>query len=300
MSDAFAMMFPGQGSQSVGMCADVYAQFPVVKTTFNQASEALGYDVWALVSDGPADKLNQTEFTQPALLTADVALWRVWCEHNDARPRLMAGHSLGEFAALVAADSLPFEDAVKLVQARGRFMQSAVPGGIGAMAAIIGLDDTTVTDICDSVADGQVLSPANFNSIGQVVIAGHAEAVDRALPMAKEKGAKIAKRIPVSVPSHCALMQPAADALAKMLETVALKKPTIPVIHNVDVSVKDDPVDIKQALIDQLTQPVRWVDTVKSMEAQGIVDMIECGPGKVLTGLGKRITKQISMAPISF
>lgn len=299
MSNKFAFVFPGQGSQSVGMCADAYAQYPVVQATFQQASDVLGYDMWQLISEGPADKLNQTEFTQPALLAADIALWRAWCEKNASRPAVMAGHSLGEFAALVAAESLFFEDAIKLVQARGHFMQAAVPAGVGAMAAIIGLDNDTVAEVCDLAAGGQVLSPANYNSVGQVVIAGQLEAVERALPIAKEKGAKIAKKIPVSVPSHCALMQPAADELAKALGLVTINEPKIPVIHNADVRVTSDPTAIFKMLIDQLVQPVRWVEIIHTIEAQQITTIIECGPGKVLTGLCKRISKSLVATPIS-
>lgn len=298
MSDHFAFVFPGQGSQSVGMCADAYAQFPIVRTTFEQANDALGYDLWALISNGPADRLNQTDVTQPALLAADVALWRAWCEQQAGRPAVMAGHSLGEFAALVAAEALRFEDAIRLVAARGRFMQQAVPDGVGAMAAIIGLTDEQVRLVCESVADGEVVAPANYNSVGQVVIAGHAGAVDRAINIAKEQGARLAKRIPVSVPSHCALMQPAADNLSVSLQEITVSLPKIPVIHNVDVATQLSPEAIKQALVAQLTQPVRWVETIQKIAADDITTFYECGPGNVLVGLIKRISKSLNPSPI--
>ena len=292
---SFAVVFPGQGSQSVGMLSDVANQSQIIKQTFAEASAVLDYDLWALVQNGPEDKLNQTEFTQPALMAADIALWRYWCDTNDARPQVLAGHSLGEFVAFVAADAIDFKDAVKLVRDRGRFMQAAVANGVGAMAAIIGLDNEKVQALCDDAAQGEVVSPANFNSIGQVVIAGDKAAVERAVANAKPVGAKLAKLIPVSVPSHCALMQPAAEQFKKTLDAVRIQLPSIPVIQNVDAKIHDDVESIRQALINQLTQPVQWVATIQAMQAQGVTEIIECGPGKVLQGLIKRIDRNISL-----
>lgn len=289
-----ATVFPGQGSQSVGMLADL-ATSDIVKQTFEQASEVLGYDLWALASQGPAERLNQTEYTQPALMAADVALWRHWCDTQEERPAVLAGHSLGEFVAFVCAEAISFSDAIKLVADRGRLMQAAVPAGVGAMAAIIGLQDEQVQTVCNQAADGEVVSPANFNSLGQVVIAGHTAAVERALPLAKTAGAKIAKLIPVSVPSHCALMQPAAEGLAKSLASISINKPLIPVIQNVDAQAHDDPAIIRDNLVKQLTQPVRWVATIQAMQSENITDIIECGPGKVLSGLIKRISRDITL-----
>ncbi len=304
MAEKLAVVFPGQGSQSVGMLATAAEQYPIIRKTFTQASDVLGYDVWELVSQGPAEKLNQTEYTQPALMAADVAWWSLWCEQNDERPVVLAGHSLGEFVALVCAGSINFETAVQLVADRGRFMQAAVAAGEGAMAAIIGLTDDQVRAVCDQVravcdqVDGTV-SPANFNSKGQVVIAGQHAAVVQAVDIAKADGAKLAKLIPVSVPSHCALMQPAADQLAESLVAIDIKAPAIPVIQNVDAQIHDDPATIRQCLVDQLTQPVRWVQTIEAMQSQGITNIVECGPGKVLAGLIKRITRDIALQPYS-
>ena len=289
-----AFIFPGQGSQRVGMLSDLIEQHTVIQTTFATASEVLGYDLWALALNGPAEKLNQTAFTQPALLAADISLWRIWQQY-DVQPTLLAGHSLGEYAALVAADVLGFEDAIHIVSKRGEFMQQAVPAGQGAMAAIIGLEDEVVATVCHEAAADEVLSPANYNAIGQVVIAGSQAAVDRALPLAKAAGAKLARLIPVSVPSHCALMKPAALQLTEVLQSVEFKSPNIPVIHNVDALQHDDPESIRQALISQLDQPVRWVASMQAMVAQGITQLIECGPGNVLTGLMKRIDKTVTL-----
>lgn len=294
MTNTVAMIFPGQGSQSVGMLSAYVAQYPLVQEYFSRASDVVGYDLWDVVQNGPADKLNQTEITQPALLTADVALYEIWKSLDAPKPAMMAGHSLGEYSALVCANALTFEDAVKLVQKRGEAMQAAVPAGTGAMAAILGLADDKVVELCDAHKNHDVLSAANFNSVGQVVIAGHQAAVQRAVDAAKSFGAKLAKVIPVSVPSHCALMQPAAEALSAVMETVTVLAPTIPVVHNVDVSVHEVPDKIKEALIAQLTQPVRWVDTIQWLQSQGITQCVECGPGKVLTGLNKRIDKTLT------
>ena len=286
-----AMVFPGQGSQSVGMLAPLAQAFPVVAETFAQASEALGYDLWARVQQGPAELLNQTACTQPAMLTAGVATWRCWQQKTDNTPAMMAGHSLGEYTALVCTGALRFEDAVRLVEKRGTLMQNAVPSGAGAMAAILGLDDEQVVTVCAQAAEGRVVSAANFNSPGQVVIAGHAEAVERAMGLAKAAGAKRALPLPVSVPSHCALMKPAADAFAAELASTQIHLPSIAVIHNVDVSVKDNVDAIREALAAQLYQPVRWVETIRAMHAAGIARVFEMGPGKVLAGLNKRIEK---------
>ncbi|MFC3914180.1 ACP S-malonyltransferase [Pseudaeromonas sharmana] len=289
----FAIAFPGQGSQSVGMLADMAAEFPTIKATFAEASDVLGYDLFDLVMNGPAEELNKTWQTQPALLTSSVALWRVWQELGGQQPQVMAGHSLGEYSALVCAGALAFRDAVKLVELRGRAMQEAVPEGVGAMSAIIGLDNDTITANCAQAAEGQVVSPVNFNSPGQVVIAGHKEAVERANALMKASGAKRALPLPVSVPSHCALMQPAAEKLAVALEEVTICVPVIPVINNVDVAAESDPVRIKEALVRQLFSPVRWTETVVAMADAGVVLEVEMGPGKVLSGLAKRIDSRV-------
>ena len=298
MSDQLAVVFPGQGSQSVGMLADMATEHTLISETFAEASAVLNYDLWDLVSNGPADKLNQTEFTQPALMAADVALWRVWCHTQERRPDVLAGHSLGEFVAFVCAGSIDFAAAVSLVAQRGRFMQQAVPTGVGAMAAIIGLDDAAVTDLCAQAAEGAVVTPANYNSLGQVVIAGDKAAVERAVALAKPASAKLAKLIPVSVPSHCPLMQPAAEQLAQALTEIEIKKPQLPVIQNVDAKVHDDPDKIRDNLVQQLVAPVRWVATIQAMQHQGVTEIIECGPGKVLQGLIKRIDRSLSLSGI--
>ncbi|PSU26139.1 [acyl-carrier-protein] S-malonyltransferase [Photobacterium phosphoreum] len=289
----FAIVFPGQGSQTVGMLADLAEQFDVVKQTFAEASDALGYDLWALVQDGPVEDLNQTQRTQPALLTASVAIWRVWQQQGGAQPVVLAGHSLGEYSALVCAGVIDFQSAVKLVELRGKLMQEAVPAGIGAMSAIIGLDNDAIATACAQAAEDQVCSPVNFNSPGQVVIAGNKEAVERANVLCKEAGAKRALPLPVSVPSHCALMKPAADKLAIALEGLAFNAPTIPVINNADVATEIDPVAIKLALVKQLYNPVRWTETVERMASEGVEELLEMGPGKVLTGLTKRIDRAL-------
>ncbi len=295
----FAIAFPGQGSQSVGMLADMASEYPVVKATFDEASQVLGYDLFALVMNGPAEELNKTWRTQPALLTSSVALWRVWQELGAPLPTVMAGHSLGEYSALVCSGALAFTDAVKLVELRGLAMQEAVPEGVGAMAAIIGLDNESIAANCELAAQGQVVAPVNFNSPGQVVIAGHKEAVERANVLMKESGAKRALPLPVSVPSHCALMKPAADKLAVALQTVEFQAPSIPVINNVDVMAETDAGRIKEALVRQLFSPVRWTETVESMANSGIEFEVEMGPGKVLSGLVKRIDKRVDGTAIN-
>lgn len=295
----FAIAFPGQGSQSVGMLAELADAFPLIKATFDEASQVLGYDLFQLVMQGPVEELNKTWRTQPALLTSSVALWRVWQAQGGAQPTLMAGHSLGEYSALVCAGALAFTDAVKLVELRGLAMQEAVPEGVGAMAAIIGLDNDTIAANCRQAAEDQVVAPVNFNSPGQVVIAGHRAAVERANVLMKASGAKRALPLPVSVPSHCALMQPAAEKLAQALQSVEVKAPAIPVINNVDVSGETDPARIKDALVRQLFSPVRWTETVEKMANEGIEFEIEMGPGKVLSGLVKRIDKRVDGAAIN-
>ncbi|MBL4236603.1 ACP S-malonyltransferase [Vibrio fluvialis] len=295
----FAIVFPGQGSQAVGMLAELGEQYDVVKQTFAEASDALGYDLWALVQNGPAEDLNQTFRTQPALLASSVAIWRVWQELGLEQPEVLAGHSLGEYSALVCAGVIDFKAAIKLVELRGQLMQEAVPAGTGAMYAIIGLDDAAIAKACEEAAQGDVVSPVNFNSPGQVVIAGQKDAVERAGTLCKEAGAKRALPLPVSVPSHCALMKPAAEKLAVALEALAFNTPQIPVINNVDVVAETDPAKIKDALVRQLHSPVRWTEGVEKMAEQGIEKLIEVGPGKVLTGLTKRIVKTLDAAAVN-
>jgi [acyl-carrier-protein] S-malonyltransferase len=295
----FAIVFPGQGSQAVGMLAELGEQYDVVKQTFAEASDALGYDLWALVQDGPAEDLNQTFRTQPALLASSVAIWRVWQEQGLEQPANLAGHSLGEYSALVCAGVIDFKQAIKLVELRGRLMQEAVPAGTGAMYAIIGLDDESIAKACEEAAQGDVVSPVNFNSPGQVVIAGSKDAVERAGALCKEAGAKRALPLPVSVPSHCALMQPAADKLAVALEEIEFNAPQLPVINNVDVVAETDPAKIKDALVRQLHSPVRWTESVQLMNEQGVEKLFELGPGKVLTGLTKRIVKTLTGAAVN-
>jgi len=288
-----AFVFPGQGSQTVAMLSD-FAQNETVHNTFKEASQALGYDLWQLVAQGPAEKLNQTNFTQPALLTASVALWRVWQAESEVMPTVLAGHSLGEYSALVCADVISLADGVKLVEKRGEYMQACVPAGIGAMAAVIGLDDKAIIDACDQAQAGDVVAAVNFNSPGQVVIAGHKAAVERAGELCKAAGAKRVLPLPVSVPSHCALMADAADKLAVDLESITFNTPKINVVNNVDVAVETTAQEIKTALVKQLYSPVRWSETITHLGEQGITQMLEVGPGKVLQGLVKRINKSIS------
>jgi len=287
-----AFVFPGQGSQSIGMLSELAAAFPTVKETFEQASECLDFDLWKLVQEGPFEDLNHTQNTQPAMLAAGVAMWRVWCEQSDIRPDWMAGHSLGEYTALVCSKALGFEDGITLVAERGRLMQEAVPAGVGAMAAIIGLEDHHVVKACADSAENEVVSAVNFNAPGQVVIAGHTAAVERAMAAAKEAGAKRALKLPVSVPSHCALMKSAAEKLDLKLQQLELGIPKMTLIHNVDVASHNAAEVIRNVLKEQLFKPVRWVDGIKYMHDQGVVSFVECGPGKVLFGLNKRIVKE--------
>ncbi|WP_313690042.1 MULTISPECIES: ACP S-malonyltransferase [unclassified Pantoea] len=295
----FAFVFPGQGSQTVGMLAELAAEYPQVEATFREASDALGYDLWQLVQQGPAEELNKTWQTQPALLAASVAIYRVWQSKNAAQPVLMAGHSLGEYSALVCAGVLNFADAIKLVELRGKLMQEAVPEGTGAMQAIIGLDDAAIRKACEESAQGQVVSPVNFNSPGQVVIAGNKEAVERAGAACKAAGAKRALPLPVSVPSHCALMKPAADKLAVALEAISFNVPSVPVVNNVDVKCETTPDAIRSALVRQLYSPVRWTEAVEFIATQGVTQLLEMGPGKVLTGLTKRIVDSLTAAAVN-
>ncbi|MHB1352834.1 MAG: ACP S-malonyltransferase [Thiobacillus sp.] len=288
-----AFVFPGQGSQSVGMMQG-WGERAEIRATFAEASDALGQDLWALVADGPAEVLNQTVNTQPAMLAADVAAWRAWQAQGGPNPALLAGHSLGEYAALVAADALSFVDAVKLVRFRAEAMQSAVPEGVGAMAAILGLDDEAVRAVCADAAAGEAVEAVNLNSPGQVVIAGNKGAVERAMALAKERGAKRALPLPVSVPSHSSLMRPAAEKLLAYLQDVAISAPRIPVLHNTDVQFHDAAAAIRAALAKQLHTPVRWVETVRALKAAGVERVIECGPGKVLAGLNKRIDDSLA------
>merc|ERR1712137_749137 len=295
-----ACVFPGQGSQAVGMLKELADVHPSILDTFAQASEALGYDLWDVVQNDPDSKLNETQVTQPALLTASVAIYRLLAEQGIA-PEYMAGHSLGEYSALVCAGALDFAEAVKLVEARGEFMQQAVPAGAGAMYAIIGLDDDSIAEICHdtAVATGDVASPVNYNSPGQVVIAGEKNAAEQAANACKEAGAKRALPLAVSVPSHCELMRPAADHVDDKLETIAIAEPTVKVVNNVDVAVESDPAGIRSALVRQLYCPVQWTKTVEFLAAEGIDTIIEVGPGKVLTGLGKRIVKSVSYIAVN-
>ncbi len=286
-----AFVFPGQGSQSIGMLNDLSEAYPIIKQTFERASDALGKDLWKLASEGPVDVLNQTQNTQPVMLTAGFAIWQLWCKSSSIKPAWMAGHSLGEYTALVCANAIKFEDAVKLVADRGLYMQEAVLETGGAMAAILGLDDPKVIEICNSSALDQVVSPVNFNAPGQVVIAGDCDAVERAMVAAKDAGARRAVKLPVSVPSHCSLMKPAAEKLEQRLNEIEIESPDVTLIHNVDVASHNAPDVIRNALSEQLYKPVRWVDTIKFMHEQGVTQFVECGPGKVLMGLNKRIAK---------
>jgi len=288
-----AFIFPGQGSQAVAMLSD-FSENTVVQQAFKEASDALGYDLWQLINQGPAEQLNQTNFTQPALLTASVALWRVWQAESEVMPSAFAGHSLGEYSALVCASVLTLAQGVKLVEKRGEYMQACVPAGVGAMAAVIGLDDQAIIDACAKAQQDDVVAAVNFNSPGQVVIAGHKAAVERAGVLCKEAGAKRVLPLPVSVPSHCALMIDAADKLATDLEQITFNKPTVNVVNNVDVSIETSSEAIKAALIKQLYNPVRWSETITVLGEQGITQMVEVGPGKVLQGLVKRINKAIT------
>lgn len=293
----FAFFFPGQGSQSVGMMSG-FADDSIIKNTFAEASDILGVDLWAMATE-PNEAINETTNTQPIMLTAGVATWRAWQAVSADTPRVLAGHSLGEYTALVASGALQFKDALPLVRYRAEVMQSAVPAGVGAMAAILGLDDEVVRVVCAEAAQGEVVEAVNLNSPGQVVIAGNKAAVERGMELAKAKGAKRALPLPVSVPSHCALMKPAAAKLAEYLKQVALSAPQIPVLHNADVASYQDAEKIKDALVRQLYSPVRWVETVQAIAAQGVTQSAECGPGKVLAGLTKRIVAELPCAALT-
>ncbi len=288
-----AFIFPGQGSQSLNMLSDLAGEFSIVEETFKEASASVGIDLWALAQEGPEEALNRTENTQPALLAAGAAVWRVWQQLGGARPEVLAGHSLGEYTALVCAEALSLADAAALVAERGRLMQAAVPAGVGAMAAVLGGDDAQIAQVCAEVAQGQVVAPANYNAPGQLVIAGHAEAVDRALARLAELGVKKAVKLAVSVPSHCALMREAADRLAERFDKIHWQAPKIPVVQNADAKSFDALADIRAALARQLYQPVRWTESVHALSAAGVKRAAECGPGKVLTGLLKRIDRTI-------
>ena len=294
----FALVFPGQGSQSLGMMT-AYGEHAVVRDTFAEASSALGRDLWQLVREGPAEALNQTVNTQPLMLTAGIAVYRLWQALGGPLPAMVAGHSLGEYAALVAANVLPLSAAVPLVELRARAMQEAVPQGVGAMAAILGLDVPSIEAACAEAAQGQVVQTVNFNSPEQTVIAGHAAAVQRAADACKAKGAKRALLLPVSAPFHCSLMQPAAEKLKARLATMTLSAPTIPVLNNVDVLVQNEPDTIRDALVRQAASPVRWVETMRAMQDAGLTNVYECGPGKVLAGLVKRCADRLTGGAIN-
>lgn len=299
MQNELGIIFPGQGSQSVGMLMNLVDQYPIIQTTFSEASEHLGYDLSSIIAQGSEEKLNSTEITQPALLAASVALWRIINAKKSVTPAFLAGHSLGEYSALVCAEAIDFGDALKLVQARGQFMQEAVPAGFGAMAAIIGLDNDLIASLCEQAAEGDVVSPANFNAIGQTVVAGENGAVERLIDLAKSAGAKLAKKIAVSAPSHCELMKPAKKKLIEALADVKISSPKISVIHNVDVEAHSHPDEIRHALAEQLDHPVRWVETIQMLSQNGIKTLWECGPGKVLAGLVKRIDNSIEVLDLS-
>lgn len=299
MSQVLAFVFPGQGSQQLGMLSELAATHPIIEETFAEASSALGYDLWSLVQQGPEERLNSTEVTQPALLTASVALWRLWLQQGGAKPVIMAGHSLGEYSALVCAGSLSLADGVTLVQLRGELMQKAVPAGTGAMAAILGLDDSGVAAACESVALDQVVAPVNFNCPGQVVIAGEKAAVERAMEACKAAGAKRAIPLAVSVPSHCRLMEPIAQEMSKALSQVDLSMPEIPVVQNVTANFSADLEQLRENLVSQLYHPVLWTDSVNRMVAEGVAIAVECGPGKVLCGLNKKIDKSLEVVSLT-
>ena len=292
----FSFIFPGQGSQSVGMMAD-FNGHPLIQSTFNEASEVLNVDFWKMTTE-PNEDINQTIHTQPILLTAGIATWRLWQSKSDKLPTYLAGHSLGEYSALVASNAIEFKDALKLVKFRAEVMQKAVPEGVGAMAAILGMTDQDVVDACKEAQENEVVEAVNFNSPGQVVIAGNVLAVERAIEIAKSNGAKRAILLPVSVPSHCSLMQKASEELRAYLDTIPIYKPSINVIHNVDVMTHDDANSIKDALSKQLCHPVRWVETIQKIASHQISDIAECGPGKVLTGLAKRISAELKVAAL--
>lgn len=292
--NTLAIVFPGQGSQSVGMLSDWAQSFPSIQATFAEASEVLGFDLWTLIQEGPASKLNETQYTQVAMLTADVALYRVLQQNCSIQPSVMAGHSLGEYAALVAAQAIDFIDAVSLVQQRAQLMQQTVPLGVGAMAAIVGLTDERVHELCRDVSRPQSsVMPANFNAIGQVVVAGHDDAVERMIQAAQEQGARLAMKIPVSVPCHCALLAEAASIFHGELQQASFQTPSISVLNNVDAQPYQSAHDVRQKLEVQLHQPVQWVNVIQNMASQGVTHVIECGPGQVLSGLIKRIDRSL-------
>jgi [acyl-carrier-protein] S-malonyltransferase len=291
-----AMVFPGQGSQSVGMMAG-YEAHPAIRDTFAEAAEVLGQDLWALAADGPPEEINRTVNTQPLMLTADVALYRAWRAAGGPDPAIAAGHSLGEYAALVMSGALAFADALPLVRFRAQAMQEAVPAGTGAMAAVMGLDDETLAAVCAEAAQGQVVEPVNFNAPAQIVIAGHREAVERAIALAKTRGAKRGLLLPVSAPFHSSLLKPAAERLAAYLSNVDLSAPSIPVLHNVGVATAATPAAIREALSRQAASPVRWADTMRAFAADGVTHIVECGPGGVLTGLAKRTVPEVPVLP---
>ncbi len=302
MTSTFAFLFPGQGSQAVGMLESYKANYPsLVRDTMQQASDVLAFDLLSIIENDPDSELNKTAITQPALLATSYVMWQAWQQEQGKMPALMAGHSLGEYTALVCAGAIHFEDAIKLVSLRGQFMQDAVPEGEGAMAAILGLEDAKVITLCHqaATAGAGIVVAANFNALGQVVISGEKQAVEHTVTLAKEAGAKIAMIIPVSVPSHSPLMQPAAKRLAEEINRIEINEPRIPVIHNVNVSATSHPDDIRQLLIEQLIQPVRWVETIQLLINEGFTQFIECGPGKVLTGLCKRIDKSAQCITIN-
>lgn len=295
MNNQLAFVFPGQGSQSVGMLADLNNAFPIVKQTFDEASEVFGRDMWELSQQGPELELAQTEITQPIMLIAGVAAWRAWCNVSDARPALMAGHSLGEYTAYVCSDAISLADGVALVKRRGELMRDACPGGQGKMAAILGMEDEALKAVCMEAAQGEVVQAVNFNAPGQIVIAGHSTAVDRAIELAKAAGARKAMALAVSVPCHSDLMRTASEELAAKLKATHINKPVIPVVNNIDAKIELNPDAIREKLIVQLYSPVLWVDSVKAMAAQGITKVVECGPGKVLSGMNKRIVRELEL-----
>ncbi len=297
-SPTLAFVFPGQGSQSIGMLADLAAEHPAIRETFFEASEGAGLDLWRLAQEGPDEELNRTEFTQPALLAAGVAAWRAWNAAGGVRPALLAGHSLGEYTALVAGGALSLREAAGLVRERGRLMQDAVPAGVGAMAAVLGADDALIAEICEQIAGDEIVAPANYNSPGQTVIAGHVTAVDRALAALAERGVRKAVKLPVSVPSHTALMRGAALRLAERMAKLAWSAPAIPVVQNADVRSFDDAPSIRDALVRQLHQPVQWTGCVQELRDRGVTRIVECGPGRVLLGLIKRIDKTLESRTI--
>jgi len=289
-----AFVFPGQGSQKIGMLAELAEQNPIIEKTFNEASEVLGYDIWQLIQQGAQEDINLTQRTQPILLTCSVAVWRLWNEKQGAVPSQMAGHSLGEWSALVCANVIDFADGLRIVEARGKFMQQAVPVGQGAMAAIIGLDDQAILDACTEANTLGVVDAVNFNAPGQVVIAGSNDAVERAMDICKSAGAKRALPLPVSAPFHTSLMKPAADNLAEMVNSVTFRAPEVPIMHNVHAQNEQDPQVIKELMLEQIYSPVKWVDCVKQLKKSGASTLVECGPGKVLSGLSKRIDRDLT------